>query len=138
MKIIPVVAAVIYKEGMVLICKRPDGKPPYGWEFPGGKIEDGETRDEALEREMHEELSLDCTVSAPIFETEVNLNRSTAVRITFLRCIVGAEAIPAPREGQQCRFVRPECLLGYDLLEADRRCARFLMSQIPAATAPSG
>ena len=56
---IHVAAGVIFsEEGKVLLCSRPVDKPPAGWEFPGGKIEEGETPGEALERELLEELSL--------------------------------------------------------------------------------
>ena len=45
---------IINAEGQVLLCSRPPDKPPAGWEFPGGKIEPGETPAEALERELLE------------------------------------------------------------------------------------
>ena len=53
---IHVAAAVIREAGKVLLASRPAGKPPAGWEFPGGKIEPGETPAEALCRELEEEL----------------------------------------------------------------------------------
>ena len=56
---IRVSAGVIFSEdGRVLLCSRPADKPPAGWEFPGGKIEAGETPEEALKRELLEELDL--------------------------------------------------------------------------------
>lgn len=61
---VEVVAAIIVKDSKVLVCKRPSNKPlnPLMWEFPGGKIEEGETKIEALKREIKEELSLDIEV----------------------------------------------------------------------------
>ena len=54
---IHVVAAVIIKNKMVLMASRPQDKPPAGWEFPGGKIEPGESLSKAVIRELKEELA---------------------------------------------------------------------------------
>lgn len=57
---IKVVAAMIEKDGKYLFCKRgPGGNCPFLWEFPGGKIEEGETPFEAITREINEELSVE-------------------------------------------------------------------------------
>ena len=57
---IKVVAAIIEKDGKILFCRRgPGGNCPFVWEFPGGKIEPGETPFEAIIREIKEELSAD-------------------------------------------------------------------------------
>ena len=57
--LIAVVAAVISRGNLYLLCQRPAGKPHAGlWEFPGGKVRDGETYAAALERELSEELGL--------------------------------------------------------------------------------
>lgn len=58
MKIVEVVAAVIRKDNKIFISKRGYGEFIDMWEFPGGKIEEGETREEALKREIREELEL--------------------------------------------------------------------------------
>ena len=66
MKTIEVVAAVIFREGKVLCVQRRDNAREYislKWEFPGGKVEVGESREEALIREISEELSVDIEVS---------------------------------------------------------------------------
>ncbi len=57
---IPVVAALIVREGRLLIARRPEGRHMAGrWEFPGGKLEKGESPEDAVEREIREELGLD-------------------------------------------------------------------------------
>ena len=53
---IHVAAAVCIQQGKVLLASRPEGKPPAGWEFPGGKLEPGETPQDAAVRELREEL----------------------------------------------------------------------------------
>lgn len=62
MKTIEVVAAVIFKEGKVFATQRGHGDFKDGWEFPGGKIEPGETPEEALRREIREELETDVLI----------------------------------------------------------------------------
>lgn len=62
MKTINVVAAVIMKEGKVFATQRGYGEFKDGWEFPGGKVESGESPEEALRREIREELEVDVNV----------------------------------------------------------------------------
>lgn len=68
MKIITVVAAVIRREGKVLLASRPASKPPLGWEFPGGKVEPGENFNAALRRELLEELGVDSGSGRPALQ----------------------------------------------------------------------
>ena len=73
MKQIAVVAAVIESSGRILCVKRPANKYLYishKWEFPGGKIEEGESKEDALEREISEELAIDITIGDPILTVE--------------------------------------------------------------------
>ena len=72
-KTIEVVAAVIFREGKVLCVQRPKHTKEYKslkWEFPGGKVEVGESREEALVREIREELSVDIEVSEFLMTVE--------------------------------------------------------------------
>ena len=69
-KIVRVVAAVIRKGGQVFATQRGYGDYKDWWEFPGGKIEPGETPEEALVREIHEELDADITVDGYITTVE--------------------------------------------------------------------
>ena len=73
MKTIQVVAAVLFREGKVLCVQRPENAREYissKWEFPGGKIEVGESQEEALVREIREELSVDIQVSEFLMTVE--------------------------------------------------------------------
>ena len=73
MKTIDVVAAVIVRDGKILCVQRPEHTKEYvslKWEFPGGKVEVGESREEALVREIREELSIDIEVSEFLMTVE--------------------------------------------------------------------
>ena len=98
-KTIHVSAAVIRQDGKVLLSTRPQGKPPYGWEFPGGKIEPGETPQQALKREMQEELGVDCTPADILYDLTVE-SHDVFIHLLFIRtfCEPGTEFFS--REGQ--------------------------------------
>ena len=68
MKVIRVVAAIIFHDGKIFATQRGYGEFKDGWEFPGGKIEQGETPEEALIREIHEELDSEIEVGE-LFDT---------------------------------------------------------------------
>ena len=70
MKQVEVVAAVIKKDGKILATQRGYGEFAGGWEFPGGKPEEGETKEEALKREIKEELNADINVEDYILTVE--------------------------------------------------------------------
>ena len=118
---ITVVAAVIRRNGKVLLARRPANKPPAGLEFPGGKVEPGETLRQALRRELREELLLDLPVSEPIF-----FQKNGNIDLWFMRVTATEELYPEPQEGQQVRWaeVKPEPPEG--LLPADSEFWRFL------------
>ena len=68
---IPVVAALIVRDGRLLIARRPEGKHMAGrWEFPGGKLEKGESPEEAIEREIREELEIEVGIERYLMTVE--------------------------------------------------------------------
>jgi 8-oxo-dGTP diphosphatase len=127
MKKISVCAAVIARGDMVLVTTRPPGQEMSGrWEFPGGKIEPGESPSECLKREIKEELDLDILVFDTMFITEYEYP-GKKVNIRFMRCSASpGNPDPAPQEGQQWAWVKRNSLPEIDLLPADRPFAVFL------------
>jgi 8-oxo-dGTP diphosphatase len=114
---ITVVAAVIERDGSILITRRRAGAHLEGlWEFPGGKAETGESPERALRREIGEELGIDISVGEPIDTVEWNYPDKW-VRIVFFRCAARGE--PRPLEGQEMRWVRPSDLASYEFPPAD-------------------
>ena len=113
---IRVSAAVIFDEtGRVLLCSRPPEKPPAGWEFPGGKIEPGETPEAALERELLEELALPGKCGA-----ELAVVTAPPVELHFIEFFPAPGAAVTPKEGQSFRWqeITPE--MPADLLANDK------------------
>lgn len=83
-KIIPVVAAAILKDGKYFCAQRPEGKSLAGyWEFPGGKIETGESPEEALIREIKEEFNANITILNYVNEASYDYDFGTVVMKTF-------------------------------------------------------
>jgi 8-oxo-dGTP diphosphatase len=107
--------------GRVLIARRPEGRAMAGlWEFPGGKLESGESPEEALARELREELGIDVSRAclAPFVFASHGYERFHLLMPLFLcRRWQGS---PTPREGQTIRWVRPDELADYPFLPADR------------------
>ena len=86
-KIINVVWAILIKEGKILCAQRGgEGSLPYSWEFPGGKIEQGETSQEALHRELIEELKIEVVVSDEIFDVASYTYDFRTVNLTTFIC----------------------------------------------------
>lgn len=107
--------------GRVLIARRPEGRAMAGlWEFPGGKLEPGESPEEALVRELREELGIDIARAclAPfVFASHTYETFHLLMPLFLCRRWQG---IPSPREGQIIRWVSPAELSDYQMLPADR------------------
>ncbi len=118
---VDVVAAVVRQNGKVLLADRPSGKPPYGWEFPGGKREPGETLNEALKRELQEELGVDSLPLDLLYVTDVG-----RIRLHFIRTLLPQSAVPQGREGQSLRWADLHGGIPKDLLSGDLDFWKFL------------
>jgi 8-oxo-dGTP diphosphatase len=112
--------ALIDTDGRVLITQRPEGKPMAGlWEFPGGKVEAGETPEATLIRELNEELGIDTSASclAPLtFASHPYENFHLLMPLYVCRRWKG---IAQGREGQALKWVRAAALRDYPMPPAD-------------------
>ncbi len=112
--------ALIDIDGRVLLAQRPEGKSMAGlWEFPGGKVEPGETPEHALIRELQEELGIDTWASclAPLtFGSHSYDNFHLLMPLFVCRKWNGT---PQPKEGQNLKWVRAKDLREYPMPAAD-------------------
>jgi len=112
--------ALIDADGRVLLAQRPAGKSMAGlWEFPGGKVEVGETPEAALIRELHEELGINTWKSclAPLTFASHAYEKFHLLMPLF--ACRRWEGVPTPREGQTLAWVRPDRLRDYPMPPAD-------------------
>ncbi|HEX3894036.1 MAG TPA: (deoxy)nucleoside triphosphate pyrophosphohydrolase [Terracidiphilus sp.] len=115
-----VAAALIVRAGQVLICqRRPDQPMALQWEFPGGKIEAGETAEQALARELNEELGIDARIGGHVTHIRHNYRHGGAVDLQFFAVHEFSGELEN-RIFQQLRWVKLEELPAYDFLAADR------------------
>ena len=112
--------ALIDPEGRVLLAQRPEGKSLAGlWEFPGGKVEPGETPEAALIRELKEELGIDTWQSCLAPLTFASHTYDDFHLLMPLFACRRWEGIAAPQEGQKLAWVRPNQLRDYPMPPAD-------------------
>ncbi len=121
MKIVLVSAvALIDIDGRVLLAQRPEGKSMAGlWEFPGGKVETGETPEAALIRELQEELGIDTKASCLAPLAFASHSYESFHLLMPLYACRRWEGTPQPREGQTLAWVRAGDLTSYPMPPAD-------------------
>ena len=113
-------SALVDADGRVLLAQRPEGKSLAGlWEFPGGKVEPGETPEAALIRELHEELGIDTHASclAPLTFASHSYDDFHLLMPLFI--CRRWKGIAQPREGQRLAWVRSQDLRSYEMPPAD-------------------
>ncbi len=124
---IVVAAAVVTHGDRVLVSSRPAGKNLAGqWEFPGGKVEAGESVRAALHREMREELDCEVIIFDQLYRLSLLRRNGGELEILFFRCAVPRPETIRAREAQEWRWVRRDELDSVALLAADRPVADFL------------
>jgi 8-oxo-dGTP diphosphatase len=113
-----VVAAVIERDGRILICQRKGGRHALKWEFPGGKVEPGEDPQSALARELREELQIDATIGRLIHTEAVRYSPGPTIHLEFYR-VTTFEGEPVNLEFEQIIWEQPRNLTRYDFLDGD-------------------
>ena len=117
---IAVVAGVVRRKGRVLLCQRPEGKR-FGllWEFPGGKLEAGESPEAALERELREELAIETRTGRVLDALRLDDRNGGDLLMLFYE----SEIVRGEPQTVECRaldWALPEDVAAYDLAPADR------------------
>jgi 8-oxo-dGTP diphosphatase len=123
-----VACALVDTDGRVLLSQRPEGKALAGlWEFPGGKVDPGETPEHALVRELEEELGIETKIAclAPLtFASHTYETFHLLMPLYVCRRFWGT---PMPREGQKLKWVRPRDMRNYPMPPADEPLIAHLM-----------
>src|SRR6266403_2953446 len=125
--VLVVAVALIDVDGRVLLAERPEGKSMAGlWEFPGGKVHDGETPEAALIRELKEELGIDVTASCLAPFTFASHGYPDFDLLMPLYLCRRWEGTATALEGQQLAWVRPARLSDYPMPPADEPLVAML------------
>jgi len=114
-----VAGALFNRAGEVLIAQRPVGKTLAGrWEFPGGKVDAGESERGALTRELREELGIEVLSARPRMRlTHAYEDREVELSLWIVESFLGE---PRPLDAQSLKWVSPAALAAEDILEADQ------------------
>ncbi|MDD5583206.1 MAG: (deoxy)nucleoside triphosphate pyrophosphohydrolase [Candidatus Marinimicrobia bacterium] len=125
---IHVSVAILEKEGSLLICQRHPSMPhPLRWEFPGGKVEKDETPQDALVRELKEELNIEVTRLKALLSYPYQYPHQAPCVLHFFR-VLAYQGNVENKIFQTIQWVSPEMLTSLDLLEGDREFLTWLES----------
>ena len=127
---ITVVAALIVRDGRLLVCqRRRDDSHGLQWEFPGGKIEPGESPADALIRELREELGIDATIGREIYRTSHRYRDSQSeLALIFFQASIDASAPLQNLAFERFEWAEISRLGDYDFLQADKELIGLLAS----------
>jgi len=124
-----VTAAVIEKDGKVLIAKRRAGDRHGGrWEFPGGKIDDGETPESCLKRELKEELGIEAEIGEFICRSNFRYMLVPLELLVYKASHISGEF--RALEHDELRWVDPKDLASYNFAKADKDVMNKLMKDV--------
>jgi 8-oxo-dGTP diphosphatase len=130
-----VAVGVIINKDRVLACQRKrDAKYPLKWEFPGGKLEQGETAEVAVVRELREELNIEAVVESELLRQDwtypngaSSSSNDGAFRVFYF--LIGKfSGTPVNNAFEQIRWVTPAELSGMDILEGNRRAVELVLA----------
>jgi len=125
------VAAAVVRDGpRVLLTRRPPGDPfALQWEFPGGKVQPGESPEVAVVRELAEELGVEATALERLGETRHRYANGLEVELVFIACALGSRTLRPSAAVHEIRWAEPAAIEPGDLLEADREFVRGLAAR---------
>jgi len=124
-----VTAAVIERDGYILIAKRKQGKQHVGnWEFPGGTLEEGETPEQCLKRELQEELAIIAEIGDLFCTSDYTYTPEFTIRLLAYRTTVISGFFNL-NDHEEIRWVKPADLTKYDFPEADRLIVERLIKE---------
>jgi 8-oxo-dGTP diphosphatase len=129
-----VVAALILRDSKVLVCqRRRDDSHALQWEFPGGKVEAGETPQQALIRELREELAVEATIGRELFRSRHRYREfRPELELIFFQASVDRSATLQNLVFEGFEWANPATLPQYNFLEADEKFVKLLAaSAIP-------
>jgi 8-oxo-dGTP diphosphatase len=119
-KIIPVVCAIIEQDDLVLCALRSEQMSlPGKWEFPGGKLELNELAEDALIREIKEELNVSIEIKDSLPISDYSYVPEKVIRLIPFRCVIRNNETPVAAEHAELRWVKKEDLLKLNWAEAD-------------------
>lgn len=123
-----VVAALILRDSKILVCqRRRDDSHPLQWEFPGGKVEPGEIPEDALIRELREELGIEATIGRELFRTRHRYRElGQAIELIFFQAIVDPSASLQNLVFETFEWADPSALPDYNFLQADEEFVGLL------------
>ncbi|WP_043588519.1 (deoxy)nucleoside triphosphate pyrophosphohydrolase [Geminisphaera colitermitum] len=131
---ISVVCALIEREGRVFVAQRPAGKHLGGkWEFPGGKIEPGETSEQALIRECREELGCEIVVGRALTPVTHDYETVSIRLIPFVARLAAGSGEPVAHEHAATRWIQPEEFASLDMPAADEPIIRAYLEDVLSA-----
>jgi mutator protein MutT len=114
-----VVAAIVQREQKILVCQRKgDGPHAWKWEFPGGKVEQGESLEQALARELREELSIEARIGGELARYEFAYPGKKPILLVFF-AVSEFSGTPVNRVFERIEWTYETNLTQYDFLEGD-------------------
>lgn len=123
---VEVVAALIWDNGRFMICQRPAHKArALLWEFVGGKVEPGETKEQALMRECREELDVTLSVG-DVFMDVMHEYPDITVHLTLFNAVI-ADGVPQKLEHNDIRWIAPKEIPQYDFCPADEEILKKII-----------
>jgi len=123
---VPVTAAIIRKENKILIAKRKRAFMGSPWEFPGGKVEENETLQECLKRELYEELGIEVEVGTFVCSHKHVLNCQSSIHL-YAYEVTHISGEFQLRDHEEIQWVTVEELERYNFPDTDRSIVKFLL-----------